>query len=110
LGYNVEARVNAKILHHEEDFSIWKWLRKKYYYGKTAPNYRIRYKLSARQMSLAYRLSLFLKSKRFYSRPLVAFGVIILKLLECFSTGLGFLVGQDKNDVRYAVVPRKKTG
>jgi len=36
LGFNVRARINAEILHHEDDFSLLKWLKKKYYYGKTA--------------------------------------------------------------------------
>jgi len=92
LGYNVKVRINAEILHHEEDFSLYKWLKKKYYYGKTASIYRSKYKdLSKKRMSLFYRFSLFLGSKRFYSKPLLAFGVVTLKLLEYFSAGLGFL-------------------
>jgi len=95
MGYNVKARINAEILHYEENFSIWKWLKKKYYYGKTVFVYRDKYKGSSKkQMSLLYRLSLFFGNKRFYSEPLLAFGVVTLKLLEYFSTGLGFLAGK----------------
>jgi glycosyltransferase involved in cell wall biosynthesis len=95
LGYNVKARVNAEILHHEEDFSIWKWLKKKYYYGKTASIYREKYKDSSKkQTSLFYRFSLFFRNKRFYSELLLAFGVITLKLLEYFSAGLGYLASK----------------
>jgi glycosyltransferase involved in cell wall biosynthesis len=95
LGYNVKVRINAEILHHEEDFSLCKWLRKKYYYGKTAYIYREKYKdLSKKQMGLFYRFSLFFRSKRFHSNPLLAFGVIILKLLEYFSAGLGYLTSK----------------
>jgi glycosyltransferase involved in cell wall biosynthesis len=97
LGYNVEKRINSVILHHEENFSLWKWLKKKYYYGKTAYVYMEKYKKYAKEkVSLSYRFGLFLKNKRFYSKPLPAFGVIILKILEYFSAGLGFLVSKVK--------------
>ena len=94
LSYNVKARINAEILHCEEDFSVGKWLRKKYYYGKTASIYRDRYKDSKKQTSLLYRFSLFFGNKRFYSKPLLAFCVVTLKLLEYFSAGLGFLASK----------------
>jgi glycosyltransferase involved in cell wall biosynthesis len=97
LGYNVEIRINSIILHHEENFSLWKWLKKKYYYGKTAYTYMKKYNKYAREkVSLSYRFGLFLKNIRFYSKPLLAFGVIILKILEYFSAGLGFLVSKVK--------------
>ena len=44
-----------------------------------------------KQMSLLYRLGLFLKDRRFYSKPRLAMGVLILKLLESFSVGLGLI-------------------
>jgi glycosyltransferase involved in cell wall biosynthesis len=95
LGYNVRARINAEILHHEEDFALWRWLKKKYYYGKTASVYRDKYNdLSKKQMSLFYRFGLFFRNKRFYSKPLLALGVIILKFSEYFSAGLGYLVSK----------------
>jgi hypothetical protein len=95
LGYIVEMRINSVILHHEENFSLWKWLKKKYYYGKTANVYMKKYKKYANEkVSLFYRFGLFLKNRRFYSKPLLAFGVMILKTLEYFSLGLGFLVSK----------------
>jgi len=45
-----------------------------------------------KQMSLLYRFSLFLKERRFYSKPILVIGVLTLKLLESLSAGLGFLV------------------
>ena len=97
LGYDVRIRINSVILHIECNFSIWKWLRKKYHYGKTLHKYKERYRQTAsKQISVFYRFKLFLKNERFYSQPLLAFGVIILKLLECFSAGLGFLVSKVK--------------
>jgi glycosyltransferase involved in cell wall biosynthesis len=98
MGYNVRARIKSEILHHEEDFYIWKWLKKKYYYGKTGWKYKERYKEhSGKQTSLYWRLCLFLKNRRFYSRPLLALGVLVLKCLEYFSAGLGFLVAGEKD-------------
>jgi glycosyltransferase involved in cell wall biosynthesis len=95
LGYSVKVRINSEILHHEENFSLFRWLKKKYYYGKTAFIYRKKYKIYAnKQMSLFYRFSIFFSNKRFYSRPILAFGLCFLKILEYFSAGLGFLVSK----------------
>lgn len=95
LGYNVKVRANTEILHHEEDFSLWRWIKKKFYYGKTALRYKKRFKeYAGEQMNIFYRFSIFLKSKRFYFKPLLALGVIILKVLEFSSAGLGLLKGK----------------
>ena len=99
LGYNVRARTKAEILHHEENFSLLKWLKKKYYYGKTAWKYVKRYEqYGSRQISPLRRLRLFLRDKRFYSEPLLALGVLTLKGLECTSAGVGYLVGGIRNE------------
>jgi hypothetical protein len=92
LGFNVKQRINAEVSHYETDFSLWKWLQKKFCYGKSALKYKEKFGgYASKQMSLFYRFSIFLKNKRFYSKPLLALGVIILKLLEYFSAGLGYL-------------------
>ena len=49
LGYNIKARINAYILHHEEDLTLRRLLKKRYY-AKTAHNYLKGYG------SLIYRL------------------------------------------------------
>jgi len=101
LGYNVKARIRSEILHHEDDFSLLKWLKKKYYYGKTAWKYVEKYKdYGSKQISPLRRFGLFLKDERFYSKPLLAVGVLILKSLEYVSAGFGFLIGKVKNDER----------
>jgi len=72
MGYNVEQRISAEILHHEDDFSLQKWLQKKFYYGKTAFKYKERFGEHAhRQMSILYRLSISLirLSLSCFSRP-----------------------------------------
>ncbi len=93
-GYNVRARINSYILHHEEDFSLMNWLKKKYYYGKTARVYKSRYvEFGSKQISLPYRFSIFLRNKGFWSKPHLAFGVFLLKSLEYLVSGLGYISG-----------------
>jgi len=97
LGYNVEARITAEILHHEEDFSLPTWLKKKFYYGKSIIKYRRGHcDYASKQLNIPYRLLLFLKSRRFYSKPTLAIGVLILKILEYCSIKLGALTNRPR--------------
>ena len=94
LGFCVRARVLAEILHQENNFSLGNWVRKKFYYGKTAHIYKKKYKkYYSKQMNIGNRLLIFIKNERFYSHPLLAFGVITLKL---FAAELGFLVSDNQ--------------
>ena len=94
LGYNVRARIYSHILHHEEDFKLTRWLKKRYYYGKTARTYKSRYAdYGGKQTSPAYRFSLFMKNRRFWSKPHLAIGVLTLKTLEYIVAGLGYIIG-----------------
>jgi len=89
-GYGVRIRVNSVIVHHEENFSLFTWLRKKFQYGKTIQVYTHKYGNSSKlQTNIWFRFSLFIKNWRFLSRPSLALGVIILKSLEYFATALG---------------------
>jgi glycosyltransferase involved in cell wall biosynthesis len=92
-GYNVFARVKSPIFHHEEDFSLSLWLRKKFYYGKTLQTYRRRYSdYSKVQIGIWFRLGLFAKDRRrFWSKPELALGVIVLKSLEYLATTSGLV-------------------
>lgn len=99
VGYTSTTRINAEILHHEDDFSLLNWLKKKYYYGKTAQKYRHKYtEYGKRQMSMVYRFRLFFKSKRFYSKPLLAIGIVVLKSLEYCSAGFAYFVTKIINE------------
>lgn len=94
-GYNVKARIGAEILHHEEGFSLSKWLRKKFYYGRSVAKYKKRcgdYEI--KQLGISNRLSIFLKDKKFYSKPMLAVGVLVLKLLEYCSIELGSMMSK----------------
>ena len=91
IGFNVRARIKSEILHHET-ISLQKWLKKKYYYGKTAYKYKEKFnQYASKQISIFYRFSIFLRNKRFYSKPSLALGVLILKLLEYSAAGLGYM-------------------
>ncbi len=95
LDYDVKARIKAEILHHEDDFSLLKWLKKKFDYGKTGWKYRQKYGGDGKKkMSLLYRIGLFMKDRRFYSKPIQAMGVLILKSLEFLSVVLGYIIGR----------------
>lgn len=97
LGFDVKARVRTEILHYEDNFSLWKWLQKKFYYGKTVRLYETRYKnYASKQLSISNRFLIFFKNKSFYLKPLLASGVVILKLLEFSVTMLGFLASKNE--------------
>jgi len=102
LGYVIRARINSHVLHYEEGFSLVKWLKKKYYYGKTARIYINKYKhlyneYVKKQFDPIYRFKLFLSNKKFWKEPRLAVGVIMLKTLEYFASGLGYITVRLKN-------------
>lgn len=96
--HSIFPRIKAVILHHEEDFSLATWLRKKFYYGKTVYLHRHRYgDYSMVQTSVWFRSALFMKDwRRFLSRPKLAFGVTLLKSLEYFATTSGLVYSRLK--------------
>ena len=89
----VFSRIASPILHHEEDFSISIWLRKKFIYGKTLEIYKQSYGVYSKlQTGVPSRLGLFFKEReRFFGKPKLALGVIVLKSLEYSATGLGLI-------------------
>ena len=94
LGYNIHLRIDSHIWHHEENFNIIDWLKKKFYYAQHIGIYKKNYgSYATEQMNPFYRINIFLKNekKRFFSKPLLAFGVIVLKTLEYLFSGLGYL-------------------
>ncbi|MBL7206652.1 MAG: glycosyltransferase family 2 protein [Candidatus Aenigmarchaeota archaeon] len=93
LGFSINARTEAEILHNENDFSIMKWLNRKFYYGKSVWEYGSNYKeYGSKQIGFLYRSRLFFNNKRFYSNPVLMAGVIVLKTLEYISAFFGHLI------------------
>jgi glycosyltransferase involved in cell wall biosynthesis len=99
-GYDVLARINSVILHHEENFSLCTWLRKKFRYGKTVQMYKRRYgDYFGKQMGFAFRFGLFAGDwTRFWSRPRLAIGVIFLKSQEYLAVVLGSICSKLSNE------------
>jgi glycosyltransferase involved in cell wall biosynthesis len=93
LGFNIHKRAKSVILHHEENFSLGSWLRKKALYGKTLREYTDGYKkYSSKQLGIGYRLFLFARERRkFLGRPELATAILFLKSLESFAIGLGYV-------------------
>jgi glycosyltransferase involved in cell wall biosynthesis len=89
--------IRSYIEHDEGDITLRKWLQKKFYYGESLLLYRKKSQeigvgaIWATQMSLPDRFMIFLWERRFYTRPLLALGVLWLKTMEFGAWGLGFL-------------------
>ena len=97
-GYNVTERINSFILHDESSLSLIKHLKKKYYYAKTLHIYQNKHPDYAyAQYNPFRRFGLFLKNRRFYSNPLLALGVLVIKSLEYIAAGVGYVVGRVEN-------------
>jgi len=52
-----------------------------------------------KQISLVYRFELFLKNRKFFSKPLFTLGVLFLKSIEYASASLEYLVEKTKNNI-----------
>lgn len=102
LGKSTKFRISDFILHQEGEIKLWKWLAKKFYYGKSLSEYQkkveaLGIKQTADwQIGIVGRYMIFLKNKRFYSQPLLAFGVLLLKTCEFVAGGLGMLFSKLK--------------
>lgn len=82
----------AHVFHHEEGFRLSDWLRKKYSYGTSASQYLREYGDRAdEQTSPLSRYATFLTARRFYTKPLLAAGVLVLKTLEFGAAGAGMV-------------------
>lgn len=89
--------ISEYINHDEWDIKLWKWLKKKFYYGKSLGKYKEKVKeLWVRQTAdwqvwIIWRYMIFLKNKRFYTKPILAIGVLGLKTCEFGAWALGLL-------------------
>lgn len=99
LGYNVRSRVRSYILHHEENLNLTLILKKRLYYAKTAKRYVKRIKNLNKdvinlQINPLYRYKLFLLNKKFWQRPSLALGVLMLKSLEYLFSLIGYILSR----------------
>ena len=94
-GFRIDLRITSHILHHEENFNFFKWLKKKFYYAQKIGPYLKKYNQYATyQISPMYRLTIFFNNtnmKRFITHPILAFGVFELKFFEYIFSAMGYL-------------------
>lgn len=102
LGKSTKFYILSYILHNEWDMKIGKWLSKKFYYWKSLFAYQQKVeelwikKVSSEQISVLWRYMIFLKNTRFYKKPLLAMGVLVLKTCEFWAGTFGVLFSKIK--------------
>jgi len=102
LNKTCKFRINSYINHNEDDIKLNKWLSKKFYYGKSLDEYKKKVKeigieeTWSNQMGIINRYMIFLKNKRFYTKPVLAIWVLFLKTLEFGSGGFGLVFSKFK--------------
>lgn len=85
-GYNI-GRIETHILHDESNFDLAKWLKKKYYYGKTLNSFTKRYASSVH--SPKYRLRILINFRLKVAEVIPFIFMLQLKLLEYISMQIG---------------------
>lgn len=102
LWKSCKYKINSYINHNEWEIDLIKWLSKKFYYGKSLDKYKKKVKeiwiqeTWNNQMWIMSRYMIFLKNKRFYTKPFLAIWVLILKTLEFWSWALGLIFSKIK--------------
>lgn len=100
--YDLPKRISKKygigwakeyILHHETGLTLWKQLKKKFYYAKQSAKYAEKHPdLISRQGILIVRKAYLKHWKKFFLNPIVGILLLVMRLLETISAALGFLV------------------
>lgn len=94
--YVIQSHIN----HDEDEIRLLPRLQKKFYYGKSLKEYKKKVQelwiiqTWEDQMSIISRYMIFLRNKRFYSKPLLALGILFLKTMEFWAWGLGLLANK----------------
>lgn len=97
LNKSCKYRIEEYINHNEWNINLYNWLKKKFYYWKSLDEYKKKVKeiwiekIWEWQMWIINRYMIFLKNKRFYTKPVLAIWVLILKTLEFGSWALGLV-------------------
>jgi len=98
-GYKI-SRIRSLIYHYERIPSIYKLIKKKFYYGLKSHRYLSKQKISIVSPKTIYLLRpVFYKNwKRLISHPILSTSMFILLFLELFAGGLGYSIGRIKNE------------
>lgn len=86
------GRSKEYILHHEEDVSLSKLLKRKYYYAKNGAKYAKKHpELILTQGNLLFRKSYFKNWKKFLKEPILGLSFIFVRILETAWAVAGYL-------------------
>jgi len=98
------GRINSEIIHNEQQLSLTKTLKKKFYYGKFISNYQNKAhnnKLFKLQASPVQRYLLYFSDyRKLFSNPIVGIGMIFMKNLEFIFGGFGYMIGLLQNKLK----------
>lgn len=83
------SRVNAPIIHHEGDLSLWRTFAKKRYYGSLFLQYRAKHPAAARQQVSLSRIPAIMRYAPQY--PGLVFATLVMKLVEGGALGVALL-------------------
>ena len=92
-GYKI-GRVNALIEHNEGKLSLWKSMRKKFYYAKTVRKYMKKHPDVVRKQFTLIRPAFLRNWKKLMRKPVHCFGMFFMKFCEFGAGGLGFLISK----------------
>ena len=87
-GYRV-GRINALIKHHEGRLSLWKTIKKKYYYGKTLEKYKRKHPSKTKQQLKLIRPAFIRNWRKIARNPVHALGMLFIKACEFCAVVLG---------------------
>jgi len=92
------TRISSFIYHNEGHISLFKSIRKKYYYAKKFSKYtgkNPKNEKVARQTSIVSRYMLFFaQPKKLFRNPLVGLGMLLMKTCEFGCGALGYIAGK----------------
>lgn len=86
------VRINARILHDEGKLTLWKVIKKKFYYALKSGAYLKKYPLTITDLFFFIFRPAYLKNwKLILSDPTHGTGMLFLKAIEMFAGGIGYL-------------------
>jgi glycosyltransferase involved in cell wall biosynthesis len=94
--YNMKHVLDNYVTHDFYDFTLWLYLKKKFYYGKTLASYVEKSPLSWKQLSIIWRYKMFLTHRTFYTRMDLWAWLLVLKTLEFLFWWLGYILHNKK--------------
>ena len=85
-------RANHYILHHEKQISLWRLLKRKYYYAKKGAYYATKHpELIKTQGNLLFRKAYITHWRNFIKHPLLGVSFIFIRMLETLAAILGYI-------------------